>query len=469
MAIEWTNKEDWNQSQDNTGVVHDPISDNSGHGSLQQGHKVGSLTEGLVAYYPMENSGSAILRDGARKNTGRINGATWDSSGQVGNNSLSFDGTNDYVDIPVEDFGSSFTITSWYNADTLGTGSNNAGIVEFAESESGFNNMIGIRLSETGDYECYIRGDSGNDINSIGAGAGASTGTWHHVALTYDGSGARVYHNGEQIDSSPKNAGKVNGLSYGSIGRTADPRYFHGQIEEVRIYDRSLSQPEINALSNLTSPSGRDLTAEDVPSSQDSGISRYKFNGDVTDSWGSNDGTDNTSAGYVNGVYGQAKDFDGSDDTITDIGPITLGSMWSVSCWYKPNSFTDYGHIFTSQSSQYNFACKVDQNGNPYFYTSSSGSLNTGFQLNSNEWHHLVYQYDGSKIEIYINADLKLSESASLDISSDTYRVQGGGGGEYVEAAHDDLRIYDRTLSPLEVEKLFHLGARRINRKEVLH
>jgi hypothetical protein len=50
MAIEWTNKEDWNQSQDNTGVVHDSISDNSGHGSLQQGYKTGSLTEGLVAY-----------------------------------------------------------------------------------------------------------------------------------------------------------------------------------------------------------------------------------------------------------------------------------------------------------------------------------------------------------------------------------------------------------------------------------
>jgi hypothetical protein len=394
------------------------------------------------------------------------------ASGKI-NQAGSFDGSSNFIEISDSkeiSGGQSFTLAAWIYRNS--TGSRHDFLNKFFD---GAMKDYGLGTN-TDTLWFYLENGGGNDF-SLNGSTTLNSGTWYHVLATYNHSKKEVklYVNGSLDASGTSSFRSPNTDAPLTIGAMSDTstynnsNYMDGLMDEVRVYNRALSQPEIKALYNLSSPSGKEITEADVPSSQDSGISRYKFNGDVTDSWGSNDGTDNTSAGYVNGVYGQAKDFDGSDDTITDIGPITLGSMWSVSCWYKPNSFTDYGHIFTSQSSQYNFACKVDQNGNPYFYTSSSGSLNTGFQLNSNEWHHLVYQYDGSKIEIYINADLKLSESASLDISSDTYRVQGGGGGEYVEAAHDDLRIYDRTLSPLEVEKLFHLGARRINRKEVLH
>ena len=77
----------------------------------------------------------------------------------------------------------------------------------------------------------------------------------------------------------------------------------------------------------------------------DSGISRYEFEQDVTDSWGDNDGTDNTSAGYTTdaAVGSYAKSFDGVDDVVplgnNAIDPTRTNL--SVSIWANKDDTSD--------------------------------------------------------------------------------------------------------------------------------
>ena len=71
---------------------------------------------------------------------------------------------------------------------------------------------------------------------------------WSHLALTYDGTALRLYVNGTQVSSRAMT---------GAILRTTDPlwiggnhpygEYFHGLIDEVRVYDRALSPSEVRA------------------------------------------------------------------------------------------------------------------------------------------------------------------------------------------------------------------------------
>ena len=79
---------------------------------------------------------------------------------------------------------------------------------------------------------------------------------WYHVAFVYDGDGAtnpdrlKIYVDGEEktlsfmgtIPSLLQNSSAS--VKIGKFGGTLD-RYFNGTIDDVRIYNRALSEAEI--------------------------------------------------------------------------------------------------------------------------------------------------------------------------------------------------------------------------------
>ncbi|HYC29472.1 MAG TPA: Ig-like domain-containing protein, partial [Chitinophagaceae bacterium] len=88
-----------------------------------------------------------------------------------------------------------------------------------------------------------------------------STNTWTHIATTYDGSTLRLFINGVQVSSlstSGSMTTSTNALRIG--GSTAlSSQYFAGLIDEVRIYNRALSQAEIQT--DMNTAIGTDGTA----------------------------------------------------------------------------------------------------------------------------------------------------------------------------------------------------------------
>lgn len=80
-----------------------------------------------------------------------------------------------------------------------------------------------------------------------------STNTWYHVAGTYDGDSVKVFINGVQQGALYMPTGMIPGTAYPwRIGRLSDQaqaqtRYWNGQIDEVRIWNRALTAAEIYA------------------------------------------------------------------------------------------------------------------------------------------------------------------------------------------------------------------------------
>jgi ligand-binding sensor domain-containing protein len=72
----------------------------------------------LVAWYKFDEGSGTTALDSANGHNGTVNGATW-TAGKVGG-ALSFDGVNDYVDVPDNPAlrftqNSSFTLCAWVN------------------------------------------------------------------------------------------------------------------------------------------------------------------------------------------------------------------------------------------------------------------------------------------------------------------------------------------------------------------
>ena len=82
--------------------------------------------------------------------------------------------------------------------------------------------------------------------------------SWHHLVVIRDGTNYSVFLNGVFVSSDVTTTGAVMDYSDNRnnvvIGAVADPsgtgklEFFHGQIDDVRIYGRALTEIEVSAL-----------------------------------------------------------------------------------------------------------------------------------------------------------------------------------------------------------------------------
>lgn len=73
---------------------------------------------------------------------------------------------------------------------------------------------------------------------------------WHHYAFTYNGKEAIFYIDGVEVNrrASTPGTNMDNPLRIGEQSKALGYRFWRGAIDEVRIYNRALSQAEINTL-----------------------------------------------------------------------------------------------------------------------------------------------------------------------------------------------------------------------------
>ncbi len=105
----------------------------------------------------------------------------------------------------------------------------------------------------TNTFEIYV--DSGTSwrviVNSLQVGASATLDEWHHIAGTYDGATLTMYLDG--VAASNRTVGPVeyttDDLLLGcDIDTGVQVDHFDGVIDDVRVYTRELSGPEVAAL-----------------------------------------------------------------------------------------------------------------------------------------------------------------------------------------------------------------------------
>jgi len=219
----------------------------------------------LEAYYKFDDGSGTIAADSSNNSHRAIlDGPQWESIDvQVGTGALKFDGVDDRV--TVDSFnvaGTGITLSAWIKPTAFG---NDPRIVSKAEGGGTAEHYWALLLAaDPGDPEaglqCRLRTDAGTATGVVAPSDEIEPDAWAHVAATWDRDdpNIRLYKNGIEIYSVAKagtavaTAGPGVRIGIGNQSVDAGPggmdRPFEGIIDDVRIYDYGLSDPEIKYL-----------------------------------------------------------------------------------------------------------------------------------------------------------------------------------------------------------------------------
>ena len=201
--------------------------------------------DSCVLHLPMnEGSGSVVYDYSRYGNNGQIVGANW-TTGKFGK-ALSFDGVDDYVEVPDSDSlegMEELTISIWAKWTDKTT-----------PSEQWLYRKRGCySLRQQNGIINYIVIYGQTDTVYINPNYEIIEGEWHNFVIVYDSVDKTLdfYVDGLlHTHGTNKDGGLVGSSSYNlRIGAYGDAHFFfNGIIDEVRIYNRALSEEEIKSL-----------------------------------------------------------------------------------------------------------------------------------------------------------------------------------------------------------------------------
>ena len=204
---------------------------------------------GLVSFWPGEGTASDLASD----NNGTLMNGVAFVPGKAGQ-AFSFNGTTGYIRVPDSPnlrFTSAMTIEGWvYPASVGGAYRNIISKWDYPSATSQVSYTTAINAD--GKFGFGLCNDGKCPSSSSGTVLSSSSppvNQWTHFAATYDGAVMRMYVNGFLEGQAPYTGGIFPGTNSLIIGAALPGlSHFSGRIDEPAVYNRALSETEIQAI-----------------------------------------------------------------------------------------------------------------------------------------------------------------------------------------------------------------------------
>jgi len=207
------------------------------------------VTFGLIGWWKLDGD---IIDYSGSDNDGTNSGATITSG--LGQKAYSFNGVDSYISIPVTQTSPQQSVSIWFYPTSGVDG-------ERIFWANGSNRFI-LALQSSSRLEFY----TDTTVKSSGYLSTVLTynlNSWNNVVITYNGSSTSIYVNGAEDTSHHSITGIVNPYSLNigtNYSRSGD--WFNGKIQDIRIYNRSLSSEEVKINYEMTNPESSEKVIE---------------------------------------------------------------------------------------------------------------------------------------------------------------------------------------------------------------
>lgn len=441
----------------------------------------------VLLHLPLnEISGTRAADEGDYASNGTyVNGVSLGQTGVregSGDYAAHFDGSNDYVVVPnarhLNWSSGGLTLMAWVNADTH---ADYAGVIVKGGD--------GVTWPGAANYSLMIMSSgklkfaAGSYYNGSRV---VSLGSWHHVAVTYDGSRVTMYIDGQRdVQYSATLTPKTNGDDlFVGVNKAGSDVYFDGLIDDVRLFNQALTATEINTIYQAA------LDTDEL-------IAHWSFD-DLLGSVASD--LVGTNHGSIYGYYDwQARcNNDGllhlkdglgyvnvpADESLDFAGDATIAGWFKLDEEYNSERRATQIVCEKYQSDAYNM--HVALAGNDYNeknvppgtlvfkINGGSGAFRYTWTTNtrwlSDEWYHFAVTVNAespTNNKVYVNGVNNTAGSTgqtarndlnySADFNMGGKRAESISGERYLEGAIDDFRLYSYQLTSSEIADLYGL------------
>lgn len=425
----------------------------------QSQYNMQTNTTGLVAWYKFDDG---TANDTMGLYNGTVSGATYTTQGKIGG-AYSFDGTDDYVNCSNSSVfnildTTGITLSAWVKV-PIGSGAN-LGVVAKKVGTTGYDFIL-----NNGKPRLSLRGTS--TLDSTALGSDLRDGSWHLITGVGNSTNASVYINGVYVGSNSGNWTAVPISTPLAIGiRNIDEMNlpFNGSIDDVRIYNRTLSATEIANLYNI----------EKIDKQPNGLVGWWKLDNNTLDSSGfGNTGTVNNSINTT-GKIGNAMFFDGDNDFIVTASMgLSVNESYSLSAWIKIAGPNKPGQaVMTIVGSSDTTRAEFDVlSGSNRLSIWGRNAANTGYygltsdvNLLNNVWYHVIGLYNSAddKYYLYINGNLDKSATATGHMATAGNLAIGtmdtGDGETYqrdFNGSIDNVKFFKRALNQSEISAMY--------------
>jgi concanavalin A-like lectin/glucanase superfamily protein len=193
-----------------------------------------------VAHWPLDETSGPTAQDIEGGHDGDLtDGPVW-TPGQI-EGGLSFDGSDDYINVPHQDTlsFSTFTISAWVKPAAL----NGYRVIVSKGTAADLNYYLGTNNNEISFG--FLNVGVWTEFNTTGAGLAINN--WYHLTGTFDDAigEAKMYLNGVLLHTATTTASPPACNDDLMIGTTVFNEFWSGLLDDVRIYDRVLGGSEV--------------------------------------------------------------------------------------------------------------------------------------------------------------------------------------------------------------------------------
>jgi len=190
----------------------------------------------------------------------------------------------------------------------------------------------------------------------------------------------------------------------------------------------------------------------------------YSFENNVQDGSGKGlNGTIRGNPAFVEGIAGMALSFDGVNDYV-DLGnnaAFDITEQITLSAWVNTNDAGNGQHNPYVGKGDQTYAIKHASSNTIEFFIYDAGWYTANVRVDSSfngEWHHVLGTYDGSELKTYVDGVLgaTVAHQGTIDIQTHnlTIAMNSQETDRFYEGVIDEVKIYNRALSPAEVRFL---------------
>ncbi|WP_024482105.1 LamG domain-containing protein [Cellulophaga baltica] len=401
--------------------------------------------------------------------------------------------TDSYLTFPAEDLkAQEFSAVFWTKLNAV---PDRAGLLVMSPplDASGGNVLTSgyrfFRENADGLQRFKLNAGSGADNTWVDGGAAAdvdpSAGKWVNMAFTVSGTEASVYIDGQLVQQVPFNGIDWTDVNVLSIMSGApnfsgwDHKSDLGFMDELRIFNKSLSQAEIETI--IQDDSG--ISPDTYTGTFDGEMFYMPFDGDHIDLFSTNEATIVGNAGFAGEAKVGDNAYAGATDSYLTVPTTGLTtSEFSAAMWYKVNDTPDRAGILTvgppdTENAGFPEIQNLRTSGFRLLRENADGlqriKLNVGngdgeewadggtaadIDPAAGEWVHLAFTISETTTVVYINGVAVANAETGISWANCDLVSIGSGAPRFTEWGHgadlsymDELRFFDKALTPEQV------------------